>query len=221
MSQDISEYITLDGVPHHIDAIEKMAMNCGSYLVAEHYMNAVMEHALLYQRLDFLERVRKIKTSYNVQFIDRGYGNPASGNNMPRRGGLQHDPNVIARKIYQEMGADEQNGVLKDGLALLRQQKEELFNKPACWMGIVLVVSVRLDQQLKMAQLYNFACKVMPDDWPDSLKAKPSTSSNFSRRVGSKDREKPYYEMETNPWRELCDKYWETVRQLLLQKNTK
>ena len=219
MPQDKSEFVEFDGVLLHIDVIKKMAKNCGNYSTAEHYMVAILTHALFYQMDEYIDVINEIRQWYNVPPVTKRFTNPASGKNMPQTGGLQQDMDALARKIYKAMSRDEQFGLLKDGMLLLRSQQEDLFYNKSCWMGIVLVVNARLDPHLKMSQLYDFALNVTPDDWPDNLTATKIISTNYSKNVDAKDRQQPYYCMENNPWQQLCDTYWEIVKQLLLQEN--
>jgi hypothetical protein len=45
------------------------------------------------------------------------------------------------------------------------------------------------------------------------------TLSNFGRCVAYEDRLEAYYDMEQNPWSELCDTYWNILMQQILTQN--
>jgi hypothetical protein len=57
------------------------------------------------------------------------------------------------------------------------------------------------------------------DWWPGELQIGERTLSNFGRCVAYKDRLEAYYDMEKNPWAELCDTYWNLLMQQILTQN--
>ena len=58
-----------------------------------------------------------------------------------------------------------------------------------------------------------------PSDWPEDLTIGDSTLSNFSHYVLNTDRDKAYYSMKNNPWKELCNTFWEIVKEKILTSN--
>ena len=56
----------------------------------------------------------------------------------------------------------------------------------------------------------------MPADWPDYLRINKSTLSTMSRYIKAEDRELAYYEMEDNPFDELCNEFWMILSEQIL-----
>jgi len=51
-----------------------------------------------------------------------------------------------------------------------------------------------------------------------ALENRVRTMSNFARCVDYEDRFEAYYDMEANPWKELCDVYWNILKGQILMK---
>ena len=66
MTKDLSEYVCLDGVYVREEQVVKMAMNAGSFAVAEHYLCALLAHGLMYGKTDIINKVR-------VEFLSTVY----------------------------------------------------------------------------------------------------------------------------------------------------
>ena len=43
-----------------------------------------------------------------------------------------------------------------------------------------------------------------------------ATLSNFAHYIDRDDRQEAYYDMENNPWEELCNVFWKITEQLIL-----
>ena len=59
----------------------------------------------------------------------------------------------------------------------------------------------------------------MPSDWPEKLKITDSTLSTLSRYIKAEDREFVYYEMEENPFKDLCNEFWKKLSDIILTKD--
>jgi hypothetical protein len=59
----------------------------------------------------------------------------------------------------------------------------------------------------------------MPTDWPEKLKINDSTLSTISRYIKADDRELAYYEMEDNPFNEMCNEFWNILSEQILTSN--
>ena len=218
MGGEISDFINVDGVHHREDEVLRMAKNCGNYVVAEHYIGAILFHAIAYSKNHLIEMVNEIREAYHVPPLPTPGKNPASRNNMPGRGSLQEDADLLSRKLYQKMTVQKRWDILRESLTSLRLEDKGLFNNKSCWMGIMMVVRDRLDPSQNMSGLYDFSGNMMPSDWPATLKPSETTGSNFSKKVDVKDRGLAYFEMENNPWKELCDTFWDILKKRILQE---
>lgn len=218
MAGEISDYINVDGVHLREDEVLRMAKNCGNYILAEHYIVAILLHAIFYSKTNLIEMVNEIRETYNVPPLPTPIENPASKKNIPGRGSLQEDADVLSRKLYLKMTVQKRQDILRECLTSLHMEDKSLFNNKSCWMGIVMVVRDRLDSTLNMSGLYDLAGKVMPADWPDTLKPSETTGSNFSKKVDLKDRGLAYFEMQNNPWKKLCDAFWDILKKRILQE---
>ena len=66
MTKDLSEYVCLDGVYVREEQVVKMAMNAGSFAVAEHYLCALLAHGLMYGKTDITNKVNEVREQYQV-----------------------------------------------------------------------------------------------------------------------------------------------------------
>ena len=135
---------------------------------------------------------------------------------MPNFENRQKKQTEIVRETYRKMKQEQREQLLREGLLLLRSENMELFTKKNCWIGIYLVVRDRLDEDLKMQVFCGY--NITPSDWPPTLAIGKSTLSNIGRYINSKDRNEPYYCMVNNPFKDLCEKFWDILLGLLLTK---
>ena len=61
--------------------------------------------------------------------------------------------------------------------------------------------------------------KITPSDWPEDLTISDSTLGNISHYIIKSDKSKAYYSMKKNPWEELCNTFWEIVKEKILTSN--
>ena len=64
----------------------------------------------------------------------------------------------------------------------------------------------------------NMAIEAMPNNWPARLAIAKSVFKNMSRDFRMDDPDEAYYEMDYNPYRTLCDAFWEVVKQMICGK---
>jgi hypothetical protein len=55
-----------------------------------------------------------------------------------------------------------------------------------------------------------------PEVWPADMKIAVSTMTNFAHYVDCSDRQEAYYDMQNNPWKDLCYTFWEILEELIL-----
>ena len=124
-----------------------------------------------------------------------------------------------ARNVYKKLAKEDRTKVLRAALSALRVENVGLFRNKLCWIGVYFVVRDRLDGKINQTDFYDFALSFTPDDWPDELRIGSTTFSNLTRKVNYEDRSEAYYDMDNNPWNELCEKYWALVLNGLLTKD--
>ena len=137
---------------------------------------------------------------------------PASNNNMPKR----FDEAEKCRGKYKRLNDEQRIELLKESLSELVKNSPRLFDKQQCWIGIYLVIKDRLEGKLKASSFHKLAEKITPENLANEKKISKNTMSNLSRMINAEDRNEAYYDMEENPFTELCDKYWDIVRGKIL-----
>ena len=216
-TDEISDYVSIDGVYLKKDSLVKMARCTGNPVVAEHYLFALAYHAMKHKRQDISDEVDEIRKSYNFAPFHTANRPTSSGKYDPDFNTMAR-PDVRARAVYKKLNKESKKQVLRAALIELRIENERLFKNKSCWIGIYFVVKDRLDSTLSKDYFANNANSITPADWPEDLKIGSTPFSNLSRKVNNNDRVLPYYEMANNPWDELCEKYWMLVLAELLTK---
>lgn len=198
--------------------IIRAAKMVGDFGHAEHYLNSLLMHALMYDKKYLIEKVNDIRRHYNAFVYEPTVTAPASSNNMPGYGSASDKTAELLRKNYQQMQEYERSKFLKDCLQLLRASEPTLFNKQNCWIGLYMVVRDRLDGRLSKTDYTRMAKSATPEDWPEKLKISDNTITNFARYVDYEDRDLAYYEMNRNPWENLCSAFWSIIKQQFLTR---
>ena len=212
MTKDLSEYVCLDGVYVREEQVVKMAMNAGSFAVAEHYLCALLAHGLMYGKTDIINKVNEVREQYQVlPFAKPENQGPRDEYGRSRMESVE----IKVRKIYGQMDAEQQKDVLRSCLKLLRAQTDMFCHKND-WLSVMLVVRDRLDGNVNQNNFADFARGITPEDWPEALRISDHTPKNFSRLLAAEDRMEAYYDMEENPQAKLCDKLWEIIIQAVL-----
>jgi hypothetical protein len=215
MGEEIQELVKHDGAYLPAKILIEMAKKAGSYNVAEHYIVSLLNYAIIYNKPHIREYVDEITKHYNLDPLPTAK-TPASNNNMPNFENPHRKQAENARIIYCKMGKEQRESILKEALAKLRIEKEELFMNGYCWIGIYLVVRDRLDEDLKMTTFCGYS--ITPSGWPSKLALGTNSLSNFGRYIKGKDKLVSYYFMKDNPFKALCDKFWEILFSLILTK---
>jgi len=203
-------YVYLDGAWLGEDQLLKLAADAGSYGVAEHYLVALLVNAVVNGRREVLPKVNEVRRRYGVQPIP--YINKMAEEG-PKEERLVKDLNLMARQIYGQLSSEERVRTVRNCLLTLIHKHHKLFTSRACWNGIFLVIRDRVDRSLKLGDFTAFALEVTPCGWPRNLGIGSTTMGNFSHYVDSEDREEAYYDMASNPWQELCDRFWEIIKE--------
>ena len=203
-------FVNIDGTLIKEDRVLEMAMLAGSIAYAEHYLCPLLYHALLYKKDYLAEEVNKIRKHYALPPYATSYSTPASTNNMPQLLQKKKSPDDIAREKFKKMDAETRIEVVKRSLVLLILNDESLFNNKTCWIGIYLVIKDRL---IVMSQkdFKVFAENCTPSEWDKDLRIANNTMSNVGRKISFEDRKQAYYDMESNPFDDLCEKFWSVL----------
>ena len=211
MKSEEKDYVWLDGMLLKEEHLVKLAMNVGNYAQAEHYLFALLAHGVVYGKQGMIEKVNEVREFYGVPKI------PMVGNEVSRDCSSQRDSlDDKARVAFRRMTIEERRKVLRSSLSLLRNN-HHLFIYARHWLGVFLVIRDRLEgDSLKMKDFIDYACTIMPSDWPDSLRMGINTYKNFGREIDYNDKGEAYYDMDNCPQRELCETFWDIIKQMIL-----
>ena len=211
------QYIWHDGVRIREDQLISMAMHARGYEEAKGYVMSLMAHGLTFGIRTYIYKVNKILEHHNVaafpipeclyEELEEGF--------KPKNAKKSSDDDA-ARKMYMMMSIEERKQIVGRSLELLMNNHQDQFNSKNDWIGIYLVIRDRVDGSLSMSGFYAKALDLVKNWWPDSLMIGCHTMGNFSRCVDYEDRQEAYYDMENNPWKELCDTYWPILKQQIL-----
>ena len=208
------EYVWNDGVRISDEQLLSMAKNAGSYAQAEHYLCSLLAHGVIYQLPNYINKVNEVRAHYGVVPIP--VPKPESVLEARSSNSRHLSLDDLARKKYGMMSDAERCSILKVSLQILMEDHEGLFEGRRYWIGIYLVIRDRLDSALNKNSFDEFAKRFTPIDWPELLTIGSSTMSNFSHYVDYEDRFEAYYDMDNNPWEDLCNVFWEILKQQIL-----
>ena len=205
-----NEYVWLDGMLLKEEHLVKLAMNVGSFALAEHYLCALLAHGLMYGKTEIVDRVNEVRDFYGAPKI------PMPGNEISKACRKTDSQDDKARAVFKKMSLDERRKVLRSSLSMLRSNYH-LFNYGCHWLGVFLVIRDRLEgESLKMKDFIDYANEIMPADWPLKLKMSLNTYKNFGREIDFNDKGEAYYDMEKCPQKEVCDTLWDIIKQMIL-----
>ena len=213
MRTEEKEYVWHDGIRINDAQLVTLAMNAGSYNVAEHYLLSLLAHGVMHHLPDYINKVNQVREFYGVAPI------PAPKNifnEQPKP--KKCDMAEKMRKLYMKMTAGEHEELLSQSLAALMDGYPNLFKFKMQWQGIYLVLRDRLDYGLSQMEFLLMADHATPAGWPKRLQISESVVKNFSHAIKITDADEAYFEMSDNPQRELCDIFWEVLMQQLLME---
>ena len=212
------QYIWHDGATIREDLLVSMAMKSGSMTVAEHNILSLYRQVLIDNGLgEYVKIENDIRSHYNAELVPAP---EADGAKAPRKQATAElAKNDKARAIYQKLDYVHRVALLNEGLNIIMCNHGGVFTSAIDWSGIYLVVHDRLDARVNRTSFYKLAVDSTPEDWPEELRIGLNTLSNFAHYVSYDDRKEAYFDMDNNPWDELCSKFWSIVKQLLLTKS--
>jgi hypothetical protein len=196
----------------------KLAMNVGNYALAEHYLCALLADAVIKGRREVITEVNKVREHYGVTPI------PLSDDD------LEDDNDLMGRTRLT--AADEQarrrflNMPREDRLCILRKSMDRLiadyhlFNYARHWLSIFMVVRDRLvGESLNQTSFLTLANEITPEGLPLKLRFGENTRKNMGREICEVDRGEVYYRMKRNPQKQLCDTFWDIVKDTILTQD--
>lgn len=211
MNKDLKDYVYLDTMWLQEKQLLKLAMNVGSFQLAEHYLCAYLFDAVAKGKREALLEVNKVREHYGVAPIplsdeDMRDDHELRGKNRVSASDIQ------AKKLFLKMTRDERIDVLRQSMKSLLSDYH-LFIYTRHWLGIFMVVRDRLvGESLNLKNFMMLASEFCPDSLPEKLRYNENTRKNIGREINEEDRGEVYYKMKRNPQQTLCDTFWEIVK---------
>jgi hypothetical protein len=209
MKEFCKEYISLDGMLLKEEQLLKLAKNAGSIVVAEHYLCAYLAHAVMTGNSDAIVKLNEVRCCYGLPALagPDQYG----GCGLGRSSSAEH-----ARRKYFRMSEMDRDELVCEVLTILIDKHRDLFKTKNYWNGIFLVLRDRIDEDMKKTDFAKWMIRILPQDWPAGLMISEQTMRNFSHYISYSDREVAYYDMDDNPWKELCNTFWSIMEDMIL-----
>jgi hypothetical protein len=212
-NENEKDYVWHDGVRISAEQLLSMAKNAGSYALAEHYLCSLMAYAAMNQLPYYINKMNEVREHYQVIPIPV----PKEGDSVESVSYNRHvSIDDMARKKYGLMSDEDRRATLRVSLQVLIETHRELFERTTHWIGIYLVIRDRLDSSVSKRGFKDFAKSFTPECWPVMLAIGVSTMSNFSHYVNYEDRFEAYYDMDHNPWEDLCNVFWNILKQQIM-----
>ena len=218
MTKNFSEYIYLDGMWLKEEQLLKLAMNVGNYALAEHYLCALLADAVIKGRREVITEVNKVREHYGVTPIPLSEDDLEDHNDLMGRARLTAADEQARRRFL--------NMPREDRLCILRKSMDRLiadyhlFNYARHWLSIFMVVRDRLvGESLNQTSFLTLANEITPEGLPLKLRFGENTRKNMGREICEVDRGEVYYRMKRNPQKQLCDTFWDIVKDTILTQD--
>ena len=218
MTNNLNEYIYLDGMWLKEEQLLKLAMNVGNFALAEHYLCALLADAVIKVRREAIIEVNKVREHYGVKAIPLGQDDLEEDNDLRSKTRLTA-ADEQARRLFLKMNEEERLEVLRKCMRQLIADYH-LFIYARHWLAIFMVVRDRLvGESLNQKNFLSLANKITPEGLPLKLRFDENTRKNLGREICEADRGEVYYRMKRNPQRELCDTFWNIIQDTILTHN--
>lgn len=212
------EYIYLDGMWLKEEQLLKLAMNVGNFALAEHYLCALLADAVIKGRREAIVEVNKVREHYGVTAIPLSEDDLEDDNDLKGRTQLTAADEQARRRFL--------NMPREDRLCILRKSMDRLiadyhlFNYARHWLSIFMVVRDRLvGESLNQTSFLTLANEITPEGLPLKLRFGENTRKNMGREICGVDRGEVYYRMKRNPQKQLCDTFWDIVKDTILTQD--
>lgn len=205
------QYIWHDGVRIREDQLISMAMDAGCYTLAEHYICSLLAHGVINGLAYMIDKVNEIREHYQVRTIPVPHKDEVAGSCH----NFSIDEQV--RKKYRRMTTEQRIEIMRTSLERMMANYPKLFVRKKQWQGIYLVIRDRLDGSLNRTDFVSFIDGATPLGWPLALKVSWGAIKNMSRDLQCADFDLlTYYELDFNPYEELCETFWEVVKEIIM-----
>jgi hypothetical protein len=212
------EYIYLDGMWLKEEQLLKLAMNVGNYALAEHYLCALLADAVIKGRREVITEVNKVREHYGVTPIPLSEDDLEDDNDLMGRTRLTA-ADEQARRRFLNMSREDRLCVLRKSMDRLIADYH-LFNYARHWLSIFMVVRDRLvGESLNQTSFLTLANEITPEGLPLKLRFGENTRKNMGREICEVDRGEVYYRMKRNPQKQLCDTFWDIVKDTILTQD--
>ena len=218
MTKNFSEYIYLDGMWLKEEQLLKLAMNVGNYALAEHYLCALLADAVIKGRREAITEVNKVREHYGVTAIPLSEDDLKDDENLKGKTRLTA-ADEQARRRFLSMSREDRLCVLRRSMDRLIADYH-LFNYARHWLSIFMVVRDRLvGESLNQTSFLTLANEITPEGLPLKLRFGENTRKNMGREICEVDRGEVYYRMKRNPQKQLCDTFWDIVKDTILTQD--
>ena len=212
------EYIYLDGMWLKEEQLLKLAMNVGNFALAEHYLCALLADAVIKGRREAIVEVNKVREHYGVTAIPLSEDDLESDEDLKGKTRLTA-ADEQARKRFLNMSREDRLFVLRRSMNRLIADYH-LFNYARHWLSIFMVVRDRLvGESLNQTSFLTLANEITPEGLPLKLRFGENTRKNMGREICEVDRGEVYYRMKRNPQKQLCDTFWDIVKDTILTQD--
>ena len=212
------EYIYLDGMWLKEEQLLKLAMNVGNFALAEHYLCALLADAVIKGRREAIVEVNKVREHYGVTAIPLSEDDLESDEDLNGKTRLTA-ADEQARKCFLNMSREDRLCVLRRSMDRLIADYH-LFNYARHWLSIFMVVRDRLvGESLNQTSFLTLANEITPEGLPLKLRFGENTRKNMGREICEVDRGEVYYRMKRNPQKQLCDTFWDIVKDTILTQD--
>ena len=218
MTKNLSEYIYLDGMWLKEEQLLKLAMNVGNFALAEHYLCALLADAVIKGRRGAITEVNKVREHYGVTAIPLSEDDLEDDENLKGKTRLTA-ADEQARRRFLSMSREDRLCVLRRSMDRLIADYH-LFNYARHWLSIFMVVRDRLvGESLNQTSFLTLANEITPEGLPLKLRFGENTRKNMGREICEVDRGEVYYRMKRNPQKQLCDTFWDIVKDTILTQD--
>ena len=212
------EYIYLDGMWLKEEQLLKLAMNVGNFALAEHYLCALLADAVIKGRREVIVEVNKVREHYGVTVIPLSEDDLQDDENLKGKTRLTA-ADEQARRLFLKMSREDRLCVLRRSMNRLIADYH-LFNYARHWLSIFMVVRDRLvGESLNQTSFLTLANEITPEGLPLKLRFGENTRKNMGREICEVDRGEVYYRMKRNPQKQLCDTFWDIVKDTILTQD--
>ncbi len=207
-----NNYVWHDGIYINDDQLLSMALQAGSYQIAEHYLLSLLAHGLQLNIPTYIDKVNEVRTHYGVVPL-------SAPKNLTTQGTTsRHTPSFEQlRHQYRSMNNEQQKQLLAEALAAFWANHSSLFRRRCHWQGLYLVMKDRLDCGLAQSDFLVMAMEATPRSWAPQLTINSHVFKNMRHVFPYDNLDRAYYELDYNPQQALCNAFWEVVQQCLLQ----